>query len=480
MLKKNLLYNALLAVSQLIFPLITFPYSSRILGPEGIGSVNFVDSFTQYFILFSALGIPLYGIREISKQKNNKEGRNQIFSEILMIHIISATIFSIIYLVIALSIPRLSIHLDLVAVGILIIVFGVFSVEWLFQGLEEFAFITIRSLIVRCCSIVFLFVFLKADSPPIIYYCVLASGAIINGLANLFFIRNLVHYRFINLNLIKHLKPLLLIFGSIVAVSVYILMDNVILGFIKDERAVGIYATALRIVRIPLALVGAINAVIIPQVSRAFDAGDFNEIRSLIDKSYHLLCIIGIPIVCGLFVASTFLIHLFGGPKFEDSILPLQIMAPLVFLNGMGYIICMQVLAPLGKEKQLFRAYLVAMVFSIPVNIFLVNHFSFNGAAVGIMLTELLATGLCYYFLTLTIKIDFNKRILLQSVLGAVFFFPIAYLLRHILSGYILTEVSVILACMVFYAMYVWFFIKNNHIQGIKQKIFTAIQLNHD
>ena len=175
MFKKNLFYNSILSISQFIFPLITFPYSSRILGPQGIGAINFIDSFTQYFVLFAALGIPLYGVREISKQKGQPVGLNKTFSEIFAIHLISALIFSVVYLGIALTIPNLRLHLDLVFIGIIMVLSGVFSAEWLFQGLEEFKYITTRSLIVRSLSVVFLFVFLHKNSPPFVYYAVMAS-----------------------------------------------------------------------------------------------------------------------------------------------------------------------------------------------------------------------------------------------------------------------------------------------------------------
>ena len=292
MLKKNLFYNALLSVSQFIFPLITFPYSSRVLGPNGIGSINFIDSFTQYFILFAALGIPLYGVREISKLKGNEQQLNKTFNEIFVIHLISAAVFSVIYLISALLIPNLWHHFDLVLVGITMIIFGVLSAEWVFQGLEQFAYITSRTLLVRFLSVVFLFLFLKTNSPPIIYYSILASSVILNGIVNIFYVRKFIQIDFKQLELKKHIKPLFIILGSTLAVSVYLLMDNVLLGFIQSEKAVGIYATALRIVRLPLALIGALNSVIIPRMSRAYEKQDFAQIRSIADKSFSLICII--------------------------------------------------------------------------------------------------------------------------------------------------------------------------------------------
>ncbi|MCD0486948.1 flippase [Pedobacter sp. MC2016-14] len=471
MLKKNLLYNYLLAISQFIFPLVTFPYSSRILGPEGIGSVNFIDSFTQYAILFAALGIPLYGVREISKLKDHPEKLSKTFSEIFLIHICSALLFSLIYLIAAHFVPALKNHYDLVWVGIAIVVSGVLSAEWLFQGLEQFAYVTIRTLLVRCLSVLLLFIFLKPASDPIVYYLLLASGGILNGLVNVYYLRKLVKIRFNNLDLKRHMRPLMVILGSTLAVSVYVLMDTVILGFLKGDKAVGIYATALRVVRLPLAMVAAVTAVIVPGVSRAFEQKDFEGIRLLIHKSFSLICLIGFPVAMGLYVSADFLIHLFAGDQFAEASLPLKIMSAMVLLNGMASILFLQLLAPLGKEKYLLKSYFIGMLFSISSNILLIHFYSYTGAAIGIMLTEGLTTALAYYFLTKTFKISFDRKIMLQCLIGALFFFPIAILLKHLPFNTVINELSVIVTCILFYACYISLYIKNPYVQAFKQSI---------
>ncbi len=470
MIKKNLFYNAILSVSQFIFPLVTFPYSSRILGPGGIGSVNFIDSFTQYFILFAALGIPLYGIREISKQKGNQEGLNKVFSEIFLIHIVSAILFSIIYLILALSLPTLRGHMSLVAVGIIIIISGVLSAEWMFQGMEQFSYITSRSLIVRCLSVVFLFVFLRHNS-PFIYYAIMGSGIVCNGFINIFYLRKLVTIRFTDLELKKHIKPLFIILGSNLAVSVYLLMDNVILGFMKGDNAVGIYATALRIVRLPLAFISAINYVIIPQVSRAYDKLEFDEIKSLANKSFAFICVIGFPITIGMYVASSFLIQVFAGSKFESSVIALEILAPLVFIIGIANLLCVQLLTPMGKERYLLKTYFVSMVFSLLTNILLIKFFSFIGASVGMILTETLSTALLYYYLMKSIKISFDLKILSQCLIGSLLFFGIAYLVRGIISNFMVREIVVIVTCALFYTLFLAFLVKNVYIDDLKKTL---------
>ena len=468
MFKRNLFYNGLLSISQFIFPLITFPYSSRILGPNGIGSINFIDSFTQYFIIFAALGIPLYGVREISKYSDDKLLRDKTFNEIFVIHICSSIAFSIIYLIAALLIPNLRVHLELVGIGIAMIFFGVLSAEWVFQGMEQFRYITSRTLIVRIISVIMLFAFLRTNSRPVVYYGILASGVIINGFINIIYLRKFVKFDFHNLHVKQHIKPLLIILGSSLAVSIYLLMDNVILGFLQSETAVGIYSTALRIVRLPLAIIGAVNAVIIPKISQAYHKRNFDELGEFANKSFSILCIFIFPVVTGIYVSSAFLVHLFAGNKFEGSVAALKILAPLVLINGLGNLVCIQLLAPMGKERYLLKAYLISMVFSLMINILLIKYYSFIGASYGLIITEIFATALCYYFLTKLIKLTFNLEVFFKCLVGSLFFFPIAYIIRLLISGNIVREVVIIITCMLVYALYVLFFIKLSYIQRYK------------
>ncbi|GAB2700837.1 hypothetical protein GCM10027037_27210 [Mucilaginibacter koreensis] len=424
--------------------------------------------------MFSALGIPLYGVREIAKRKNNPEELSKIFNEILSIHFVSTCIFSIIYLACAFTLPALRVHLDIVLVGIVILMANVFMIEWLYQGIEQFSYITTRALIVRVLSVIFLFVFLKPGSNPVIYYGISASGFVITSILNMFFLKKHVKLKFTSFNFKEHLKPLAVILGSNLAVSVYLLMDNMILGFIKNESAVGIYSTAIRIVKLPFAVIVAISTVIIPQVSQAFRDQDTERVQSLIDKSFSFICLLGIPIAAGLYISSSFLVHNFAGPKFSGAVGAVQILSPVIMLVGLNNICGFQILTPIGKEQYLLRAVIIGMVTSLVLNLCLIPVFSYTGAAVTSLLTECVVTFFCYYFVRKFITIRFDSKIFIQCTLGVIAFFPIAYLIRNSLNvNFNIKEIIIILSCAAFYALYTWFFVKNIYVLNFKQLIIN-------
>ncbi len=476
-LKKNLFYNSLLSVSQFIFPLITFPYVSRTLGPDGVGAVNFIDSFTQYFLLFAALGIPVYGIREISKVHHDRALLDRTFTEILTIHVLSTVGFALLYLGAGLLIPQLRLHLDLVLVGMLIMFFSVLTVEWFFVGIEQFAFITKRTLIVRIITIIALFVLLSYKPGALFYYFTFAIVFILNGITNTYYVRRFVTLNFTGLQLKKHLKPLIIILSSALAVSVYVLLDNMILGFMKGEVAVGYYSTAVRIVKIPFAFIGAIAAVMIPQVSRAYHEGKLGDVTILLNKSFTFICIVGLPIVAGLYISSPFVINTFAGGKFSHSIGALQILAPVIILVGINSIFGSQLLAPIGKEKYLLISVVIGMVFSLVVNLLIIPVLSYTGAAITNLCTEVVVTLACYYFARRFVTIRFDYKVFLQCLLGAVMFVPIAFFIRRYSNNYITGEISIIAACVFFYACYLWFVVQNVYVRNIKELVLAKLGL---
>jgi O-antigen/teichoic acid export membrane protein len=481
MIKRNLFYNILLSVSQLIFPLITFPYASRILGPQGIGTVNFIDSFTQYFLLFAALGIPVYGIREVSRMGKNTEELNKTFNEVFTIHLISTVIFSIVYLLVAILVKSIRVHFDLVLVGIFTMYFSVFAVEWFYQGIEQFAYITKRTLIVRSLSIGLLFVFLKPGSKPVTYALIFAFITLINGIVNAVLLKKHIKFGLKNLTYKKHIKPLVLIFSSTIAVSVYTLMDNMILGFMKGETAVGIYSTALKVVRIPFALIIAIGSVIVPQVSRAYNENRMQDVNELINKSFTFTCIVGIPIVIGLFVSSAFLVTCFAGKNFIAAGGVIQILSPAVMLIGMNSILGTQLLTPMGKEKHLLKMAVICMFFSLLCNLALIPLFSYNGAAITNVLTEVLLVCMLFYAVNKEKPVTIAPRIFFESLTGGLMFIPLAYFIRQFNLNYFIKEVTVIISCSLFYLCYIWLFNQNRYVNNLKMIVtnrFNLIVLN--
>lgn len=233
-IKFNFLYNILLQVSKVIFPLITAPYVARVLEPEGVGLFNFANTYANYFALFAALGVPLYGIREIAKVRDDIESQTKFVSEIISLLLVTTILCVAIYLGTLLLIPQLNENFLIFILSALCLYVTPFRIDWYFQGKEEFGYITMRSLVIKVVSIACLFIFVHEKSDLINYVIINAASTTINELWNYIKLYKTGVHPYLTLDFKKHLKPLLVLFSSSVAISIYTILDTLMLGFMTD------------------------------------------------------------------------------------------------------------------------------------------------------------------------------------------------------------------------------------------------------
>lgn len=470
-IKKNLIYNILLSISQVIFPLVTFPYASRVLGPGGIGAVNFVNSITQYFILFAALGIPIYGVREIARVKGDKIKLNALFTELLLIHLVFTIGYSIVYLVLVLLFNHSVSTLGLYWVGICILMMNVFLIEWFFQGIEEFKYITVRSLLIRGVGIVLLFILVRNSGDVVMYYALTLVIFVLSAITNCVYVRKYVSLVFVNLNFKKHIRPLLYILGSTLAISVYIYLDNIILGLLSGKEAVGFYSTATKITRILISFITALGLVLVPSLSASFNENDYGRIRTLLNKSFSFVIILSVPIMVGLLLLAPVIIKIFAGPGFGPSVAVLRIIVPTTLLVGLNNIFGVQILTSMSKEKYLLFSVMAGMIISIVANFTLIPIFSQKGAAITNVLTEFAVTLFTWYYSRRFFSFSVEMKQFYYSVVASILFWPLHYLLKILITNEILSALALIaLAVPLYFAIQIIIF-KNKYTLEILQVI---------
>jgi len=466
LLKKNIFFNALLSISQIIFPLLTFPYASRILGPQVIGAVSFADNFTSYFLIFSALGIPLYGVREIAKVKDDKKKLGEVFSELLSIHIV-ISIFSIGLLFLISNInQRMYSNIDLYYVSMCIIMGSVFIAEWFFQGVNEFRFIAVRTVLIRVVTIGLLFLLVHSEADKVIYYGLNLVAVIISAVVNMTIISRKIAIRFTwrwsILN--KHFSPLFIIFSNSMITSVYLFFDTIILGFLTDDIRVGFYSAAMRISKLSMVIIGVLGAVLLPKLTLAFHNKDFEEARTLVSKSLDFVIFISVPIAIGMFCLSKEIITLFAGSKYEEAVLPLRLLCFIVFFIGIAQVFSLQILLPLHEERKILKASIVGMIVSLTLNFSLIPFFKEIGAAISSLTTEIVVTVLLFFFIKNTFKIVFPFKSVFRAVVTCAVFFLFKYLAHSITQVNLIVIFLTVLPSAIFYVLFQALVWKNKNI----------------
>ena len=426
-IKKNAVYNILLAVSQVLLPLVTFPYISRILLPQGVGTYTFVDSYTQYFVLIAALGIPIYGMREIAKAKKSLVDRSQVFTELLSIHLLVSVLVSVLYIVSFLTLSPLKGYSQLFWIGGSLLLSNVFVMEWFFQGMEQFPFITLRTLCIRILTVIAIFIFVKGPTDTFLYYAINCASVFINAVINCFYARKFVKISFQGLSLKRHLTPLLYIFSTGLVTNVYTLLDSVVLGFLTNTVQVGFYTTAVKLSKILIMILVAFTTVLVPPLSLAYKEGRYADAKILLRKSFNYVIFISVPLSIGIYVIAQPLILLFSGPDFLPAALSLKILSPTILIVGLSYVFGQQIINARGNERSFLISAVIGMVISIGLNLLLIPYIKQTGAAITNLTVEF-AVMLLLMRSALQ-KVPFNPQWsnLVKAIISCLPFFLINY-----------------------------------------------------
>ncbi len=410
LLIKNAFFSFVKAFLVLVSPLITFPYASRILLPEGIGKVNFANSVISYFLIFSSLGIKNYASREVAKLKDNKLELSKFVKEILLINSISTIVVYIIMILGIKAIPQLYNERYLLLLCSLTLIFTVFSVDWLYIGLEKFRFTTICSFFIQISCITLMFCFVNTKKDFFLYtFFLTICPCIITGFINFIYSFRFIDYQYkIKLNIKKHLVHLFTFFGMSFVASFYNILDSLMIGFLSSKTQLGFYSAATKVNHMVLGLITSISLILLPRLTDYFQKNK-KEFIDLSNKSISLVLFLAIPISIGIYCLSNPIIILLSGEAFLDSVIPMRIMTPIIIFIALSNIIGTQIFPAMNKEKITLVTFTFGAIVNIALNLLLIPTKGAIGAAIGTLFAELTVCiiQLLYLLYTEKIKIQF-------------------------------------------------------------------------
>lgn len=387
-LKKNYALNSFLSLVNILYPLLTLTYASRVIGPIGMGRFYFATSLTAYFLMLAGLGIPVYGAREIAKVRHSQDALNRTFSELFLLNAISSLVSGFCFLIVAFSVPRFHQDARLFAALSSLIFLNLFTVDFIFMGMENYKNIAWRSFISKVSSLPILFIWVKSPADLLTYAgWTIASVSLYNLLA-IWSCRKIVRPSFSGLNLRRHARPLFILTATVAMVSIYTNLDSVLLGFMVGPEKVGLYNTALKISRILVVAVSSTGMVFMPRITHYVNNDMHEEFEALASKSLSFICMLSLPTAMFMISSAPEIISLVFGNKFLDASLAMRITAPLVIIIGFTNVIGMQILFSKGQEKIILFSVGVAALVSVALNLILIPRFGQNGSAAAILCAE--------------------------------------------------------------------------------------------
>lgn len=474
-LKKNAFYSVLKVFVTLLFPLITFPYASRILLPEGIGKINFVNSIITYFIMLASLGIGGYATREAAKIRDDKLALTKLFKEIITINFICCIIAYVLFFISLFCIPKFNDYKSLLLVCSIKILFSVLGIEWIFTANEDFKYITIRSFIIQFISLIYLFTFVKTKD-DIIHYAIFGILTAVGcNIFNFFVVTKYIDIKYNpKLELLKHVKGTFIFFGMSVVTSIYTMLDTSMLGFFSNNIEVGYYSASTKLGHMVLSILTAITAVLLPRLTKYAKENNENSFQDLINKSSNILLLLSFPMTTGLIMLSKPLIILLSGEQYLPAIPSMIVISPILISISLSSLVGSQIIPSIGKEKISFYSYLVGAVTNITLNILLIPKFGSLGAAIGTLGAETTVTFVQIFSVR---KLLLNKQFFITLSESFIASFIIAIIINILLKLLIspIIEIIISVLCSVVVYIILMYLFRNKYFIYYSKKIITKV-----
>ena len=381
--------NAILTMSQFLFPLITFPYISRILLPTGTGKVSFATSVVSYFALFAQLGIPTYGIRACAKVRDDRKALERTVQELFLINLIMSILAYIVLFLAIAFVPRMRQEKALFLIVGLTILFNAIGMEWLYKALEQYTYITVRSIIFKLIAVVAMFVLVHEQKDYVIYGGISILAASASNVFNFFHAHKYVSIKPVgSYNFRQHLKPIVIFFAMSCAATIYTNLDTVMLGFMTSDAEVGYYNAAVKIKSILVSVVTSLGVVLLPRASYYVECKLMDKFCRITHVALNFVILISVPLTVYFILFAKEGIFFLSGAEYEASIVPMQIIMPTLLFIGLTNIMGIQTLIPLGKEKVVLYSEIAGAVADLLLNVALIPSMASAGAAIGTVVAE--------------------------------------------------------------------------------------------
>lgn len=422
--KYNFIMNFILTATNFIFPLITFPYVSRVLQAAGNGRVAFASSVANYFIMVASLGIPTYGVRACARVRDNKEKLTKTVQELFIINLIVTIAVTISYVVAIYQVPRFSEDKVLFYINGINLVLNMFGMNWVYQALEQYDYITFRSILFKVIAIVLMFIFVHQQSDYVIYGAITVFAAVGSYTLNLVRLRKFIDFKFVgNYNFKQHLIPILTLFAQSVAVSVYTNLDTVMLGFMKTDVDVGYYNAAVKIKGLLLSLVTSLGNVLLPRMAYFVKFKMVTDFKRYMLKALNFELLISLSLTMYFVLFAKEAIYFLAGEGYIGAILPMQIITIAVIPNGLTGVLGVQVLTSLEKERYVLNSVVIGATSDFLLNLILIPRYAASGAALATTIAE---------FLVLLVQFVYTKNLLKEISRG---FRGLYYIIICIIAG---------------------------------------------
>ncbi|XZL28419.1 flippase [Clostridium perfringens] len=427
-IKKNLSLQTLYQILNTALPLITSPYLARVLGATPLGIFSYTSSIVSYFTLLAMAGTVSCGTKNISEVGNNKEERSKIFWSIYAFQFI-ISLFSILLYIFYLSYFCKN-NLMIAEIQLFSLIGCILDISWLFFGVEDFKIVVTRSMVIKILTVISILIFVKKPEDLWIYTTIMVSGTVLNQFILWFYAPRFIKLKKVTLKeIFVHVRPNLMLFIPLLAMSVYRTMDKTMLGLLSTYKQAGFYYNTDKVINIPLCVINGVGTVMLPRMSRLLKSGKIDDANKIFRISLEGVVMVSCAMSFGIAAISREFVPVFFGDGFNDCIILIIALAPVLIIKGLSNTVRMQYLVPMEMEKLYTQSVVLGAIINLILNIVLIPKLGALGAVLGTLMAELVSCVLQLYGIRK--KISLKKcyvNSIVYLVIGVIMFYGVRLL----------------------------------------------------
>lgn len=476
-LKANAVLNIIKTICGIVFPLVSFPYATRVLGSVNYGTYSFSTSIISYISLIAAFGISNYAIREGARKKKNLGDLSRFTDQIFTLNILTTLISYVILFILLITWRKLDNYRYIILVLSISVLFTTIGTDWVNIVFEDYAYITKRYIACYIIQMICLFIFVKKETDIIKYATVSVITSIVANLLNIYHIRrdlNIFPKIVFDIEIVNHLKPAFVFFVSSILSTIYLNSDITILGILENDYSVGIYTVSSRIYVLVRHIINAITAVIIPRVSVLIGENKREDINELLSKAFGTVVMLTFPAVVGMIILRVPIVHLISGKDYIAATNPLLILSFALIFATIANIYINAILVPFKREKNMLYISAGSAMVNIVLNFALIPILSYNAAALTTLLAEAIVVFFGYLISREFVHISVSRELLI-SLVGSAIVLAVCLISQNIFHSCVLQLVVAIFASGTLYFIFL-VLIKNNMIYDMFQSIYNRLK----
>lgn len=474
-LKKNIIYNVIYQLIIVILPLITSPYLSRKLGAEMSGIYAYSYSIAYYFMMFGRLGITVYGNRSIAKVRDDKEKMSQTFCSLIVFQFVASIIMLVLYSVYIAS--SMCSNKVIAILQTTAIVANMFDITWFFFGIEDFGLALLRNFLVKVISFFLIIIFVNSSRDLWVYTLIMGGSTLVGQLVVWPFLKGKVKFaKPTAQEVMAHFKPNLILFIPSIAISVFQVMDKIMLGVFAPMDEVGFYEYAEKIISVPKSIITALGTAMLPRMSNLIANGQQEKSQKYISLTMYYVNVSASALVFGLMGVSSVFAPVYWGENFTECGLLIVCLGPSICFSVIGNVVRTQYIIPNSKDKEYVTSLVVGAVGNLIGNCIMIPIIGALGASVSTVIAELVMTGIQLY----VVRNELPLREYFMSgypyyIIGFIMFATLIYLQNKVETSIFGLLMLIMIGAIIFIGLSIIYFMisKNEMTVGLRKKLLS-------